>query len=99
MIVPALMAMQADVGRQIAAARRALSRPRRNRVVGAANLVGVVGITGLFTATLGAQIMSGGLVIGLSGTGVAATIFVGGSGAILLCVYAISAIIMKRNMA
>ena len=56
-IVPALMAMQADVRNQITAMRRALARPRQAGFVGAVTLLGALGVAALFVATIGGHIL------------------------------------------
>lgn len=98
MIVPALMAMQADLGRQVKAAQRAMAKPRRNGLVGIASAISFVGIVGLFAATLGAKMLTGSPLIGFGGEGIAAIAveFVGGAALLLLVVYVCAVLFRLR---
>lgn len=61
LVVPALVAMQADVHRQIQAARRALRLRARGRGVGVIALLSALATLAAFAATLGAAIVTGAL--------------------------------------
>ncbi len=61
LVVPALMAMQMDVSRQIGAMKHALRLPRQGRAVSVAVLVTGLALAGLFAATLGSVMATGGL--------------------------------------
>lgn len=100
LLVPALVAVQADVARALGAARRALTRgARAGRGAGAVTRAAAAGILGLFAATLGAVIATGALPgpvrallppgAGAGGPVVAAGLFLAGSAAILILAYAI----------
>jgi multidrug efflux pump subunit AcrB len=84
LIVPALVAAQADIGRQIRALRRML-RLRHRGTRGAALAVGLtsVALAALFAATLGWALVTGGLPGNLLGDGAAmlkaAGLFVAGA--------------------
>ena len=99
MIVPALMAIQADVGKQVVAARRALYQPRKTGLVGVMTAIGALGIAGLFAATLGAQIVLGDALFGPGQGGVAmsAATFMLGSAALLTAVFAVAGLIRLRR--
>lgn len=98
MMVPALMAMQADVAKQTTAAKRALGRMGRSKLVGVASGLGALGIMGLFAATLGAQAVTGApmLVIGgATGLVAAAGVFLAGVAALLTTLYVVFGIAMR----
>ena len=59
LLVPALLAMQQDFGRQFRALRRAIGMPRRGAVVGVATVGVALGIAALFATTLGAVMVQG----------------------------------------
>ena len=61
MIVPALMAMQQDVARQVGALRRALRMPAQGRAVSAAAVVAGLGVAAILVGTLGWTMATGGL--------------------------------------
>ena len=65
LVVPALMAMQHDLGRQFAALRKALRMRRGGRRVGVATGLAGAAIAGLFAVTLGAVIVQGALPLHL----------------------------------
>ena len=99
MIVPALMAMQSDLGHQITSARRALAHPRRHGAVGIATVSGVVGVAGLFVVTLGAQIVQGAPLVhfGPSGLVGSAVMFLAGSGGLLFATYlCVGALLLRK---
>jgi predicted RND superfamily exporter protein len=100
MIVPSLLAVQQDIGRQFDALRRALGNPRRGRGVSVMALASLVAIVALFAATLGHVVLAGGIwpplaqVLPMEEVGRAAALglFLVGSLAILILVYALGAV-------
>ncbi|WP_458792156.1 efflux RND transporter permease subunit [Yoonia sp. MH D7] len=98
MIVPALMAMQADVNQQISAVRRALSHPQKSGFVGGATVFGALGIAALFAATIGAQIIQGAPMFTLGETDITMTAltFLVGVAGLLLITFAVGAV-MRLN--
>ena len=98
MMVPALMAMQADVAKQTKAVWRAMTRVRRSGLVGYASVFGVLGIVGLFAATIGAQGLSGAPLVSVNGTtGLfgTAVVFMGATVVLLAWLYAMFALLMR----
>ncbi|MGI1662866.1 efflux RND transporter permease subunit [Palleronia sp. KMU-117] len=98
LVVPALLAVQQDIRTRTAAARRALSAPRRGGIAGMA-AGGLAGLTALwFAATLGAQIVTGApvrpvaalLPSGASGAGAAFALFAGGAFVLTVLVWALA---------
>jgi len=59
LVVPAVLAMQQDIGRQFSAMGRGLQIARRTGRVGVLSWVGVVGTVAWFALTLGSAILSG----------------------------------------
>jgi len=99
-IVPALMAMQADVAKQVAAVRRAMGAPRKSNLVGAATTLGALSVTGLFAATIGGQIVTGApLIAAIPADGIiqVAAVFIAAVGAMLIMLYAIFGIAMRMS--
>jgi len=106
-VVPALMAMQADVGAQVASFKRAwrgLSRGRGPRLPFAAAVVLVLAV---FAMTLGSVMFNGGLptlVLGLPMAAVLAplqmgfVLFLVGSACVLVAVYALSALVLALQL-
>ena len=106
-VVPALMAMQADVGAQVASFKRAwrgLSRGRGPRLPFAAAVVLVLAV---FAMTLGSVMFNGGLptlVLGLPMAAVLAplqmgfVLFLVGSACALVAVYALSALVLALQL-
>ena len=106
-VVPALMAMQADVGAQVASFKRAwrgLSRGRGPRLPFAAAVVLVLAV---FAMTLGSVMFNGGLptlVLGLPMAAVLAplqmgfVLFLVGSACVLVAVYARSALVLALQL-
>ncbi len=97
-VVPALLAMQTDVARQVAAARRALRvQPLAVRLPA---VLAVLASAGLFAAILAPLLITGtawaplasALPMLAGGFAPAVTVFIGGVGVLLLAIYAISAI-------
>ncbi|AJE48991.1 efflux RND transporter permease subunit [Celeribacter indicus] len=98
-LIPAILVIQLDVGRQVAAMRRALGRPRRLGRVGQI-LVAAAGFTLLwFIATLGQVMLRGALPALFGGGGVwtALGIFVLGLLVFFVAVYGIAALVMARG--
>jgi len=104
LIVPALMAMQQDLGRQFAALRKAL-RPRRDGwQVSVATIAAGLGIAGLFAATLGSVILEGALPgfvqgilperFGEGSVGLAFLLFIIGAAVLALASYLIAVLIL-----
>jgi hypothetical protein len=97
-VVPALMAMQADIAKQTHAARRALVRVRRSGLVGGATALGAIGIVALFAVTLGAQIITGAPMVsvaGLAGVSGAVGLFLIGVAGLLLGLYVVFGVAMR----
>ncbi len=61
LLVPALLAMQQDFGRQFAALRRAMHAGRRGAMVWMTTAAVALGIAALFAATLGAVLVQGAM--------------------------------------
>lgn len=102
-IVPSLMAMQRDVGVQIASAKRGLKSPARGIAI--PTWVASLGTAGLF-GTIVAPVMltgtpmpalAGMLPILNAGVGAALGVFFGATLVLLLIVYAISAVFVSRG--
>lgn len=102
MLVPAILAMQLDVARQMAALRRAVRHPRRTRLVGSAILAAGAFAVLWFALTLGQVMVFGALspLMGAGGIGAALALFLGG-----LCVgfalfyVGVAAVMMRRHKA
>lgn len=61
LVVPALLTIQQDVGKQFRATKRALRMQKRGRIVGALTGLSVIAGAGVFAATLGSVIYRGNL--------------------------------------
>jgi len=59
LVVPAILAMQQDFGKQLRATRRAMAMSRRGRLVSGATVLGALGAVVAFAATLGSVIVTG----------------------------------------
>ena len=104
LVVPALLAMQQDVGRQIAAARRALGVPQRARGLKALVALSGLALVGVFALTIGYSIATGAvsplvlaILPGLAEAPVMLTalaLFLGIAGVLLITVYAVAATVM-----
>jgi predicted RND superfamily exporter protein len=96
LVVPALLAAQGDVGRQLAAARLALRAGRRGRAVAVPALVYVGLMLALLAATLGWQIATGQMAGPLAGLGegraMALAVFVAGSAILALVLWLLAAL-------
>ncbi|TCP44496.1 efflux RND transporter permease subunit [Rhodovulum marinum] len=109
LVVPALLAMQQDVGRQVRALRHGLRARGRARGVAMASMAGAAGLAALFAVTLGAVLATGVLpgplravVPGLaeaSAISAALVLFVLGAAVLLLASYGLAAFLMRRNAA
>jgi hypothetical protein len=100
LVVPALLAMQQDLSRQLGALRRALRMRRGGRTVGFATLLAGVPVAALFALTLGWVILTGALPAPLMAylpagwTGalpdpvLALAVFLAGSAALVLTIFA-----------
>jgi len=90
LVVPSLMAMQADFARQIQAARRALRSPKRAMFLPAA--MGTIAALLLFGFTLGPAMVSGEGSFGSAfGT------FALGLAVVLLAIYVVAALLGRRK--
>ena len=108
LVVPALMAIQKDIGHQLSGFRHALQLRRRAWPASAAAVLAVLAVSGLFVATLGWVILSGALPPAVverlpMGSAVAAdaaapalalALFAGGTAVLILAIYLISATLM-----
>ncbi len=96
LVVPALLAIGHDLGRNIRAARRSLHVPGLRTAAGSV----VVGATLWFAATLGAVIMNGALPETLGGsqsTGFALVLFIVGVATLTILVWSLSALNLARR--
>jgi len=59
LVVPAILAMQQDFGKQLRATRRAMAMSRRGRLVSGATVLGALGAVVAFAATIGSVIVTG----------------------------------------
>ena len=96
LVVPALVAMQEDIARQLRALKR-VGRMRHRGARAAALTVGVAAVllAALFAATLGAVVLTGALPLGLlpdGGPVVATGLFAAGAAIIVLGVWVVAAI-------
>ncbi len=93
LVVPALIAMQQDIGKQMTALRRALGAGRRGYGIGALSITAALAVAAVFAATLGSAILTGALPgmlpapVGLPLMPLSFGLFVAGSAAILLAVF------------
>ncbi|MCP3970580.1 MAG: efflux RND transporter permease subunit [Rhodobacteraceae bacterium] len=97
LVVPALMAMQMDIGGQFAALRRALRLRRGGRFVIVPVVLSGVAAMGLFAATLGWVIIDGNLLLplqallpGMEPLKAALGLFGAGAAVLVLAVYLVS---------
>jgi multidrug efflux pump subunit AcrB len=103
LVVPALMAMQHDAARLAASVRRAGGQMTKSGPVGVATAVAAAGAAAVFAATLGAALVMGGLPGPLAalapgdGPGAAFLLFVAGTGAVVLAVWAVAALLIGRR--
>ena len=106
-VVPALMAMQADVGAQVASFKRALRGLLRGRGPRLPFALALVAVLGVFAVTLGWVMLSGSLPVVLLGMPLAAVLaplqmgfllFLAGSAAVLFAVYALSALVLALQL-
>jgi multidrug efflux pump subunit AcrB len=103
LVVPAILAMQQDVGHQVRALRRGLRAGGRAREL-SLSLAGLVALAALaFAATLGAQIVTGRMAgpLGALGEGsaMALAVFLGIVGALCLVAWGIAAGLSARRRA
>lgn len=106
-VVPALMAMQADVGAQVASFKRALRGLLRGRGPRLPFALALVAVLGVFAVTLGWVMLSGSLPVVLLGMPLAAVLaplqmgfllFLAGSAVVLFAVYALSALVLALQL-
>ncbi|MEM7721077.1 MAG: efflux RND transporter permease subunit [Pseudomonadota bacterium] len=92
LVVPAIMAMQQDVGKRVRAVKRAFRSAGRRPGLALALSMGVAGvaIAGVFAVTLGAYVMTGEMAFGLAGLGDGMSVALGAflAGTALICVQA-----------
>jgi len=103
LVVPALLAAQQDVAKQIAALRRGLRALGRAPGVAVATGVAALLVAALFAASLGAVAVTGGLPAGVTAAmpftvpdrplGLAFGIFVLGTAAVLLTIYLLATLV------
>jgi multidrug efflux pump subunit AcrB len=94
LLVPALLAIGHDLGRNVRAARRAVAAGARAPGMALAIGVAALGMAGVFAVTLGPVILGGTLPEALGGgasRALALGLFVAGSGAIALIVWLVAA--------
>lgn len=101
MMVPAIVAMQLDVGRAIASTRRTLSHPRRVGAAGAATVAAGLATIAWLMATVGAVVLSGSMPEVLGGGTMARAVGVFSVGIMIAyaTIYAVSAGVMSRRRA
>lgn len=101
MMVPAIVAMQLDVGRAIASTRRTLSHPRRVGAAGAATVAAGLATIAWLMATVGAVVLSGTMPEVLGGGTMARAVGVFSVGIMIAyaTIYAVSAGVMSRRRA
>lgn len=95
LVVPALLAMQADVATHVTAARRALRLPRRGRPVAAATGLGSMAAVAIFAVTVVPYVTTGDALPALAealpfaagGIGSAFATFLGALGVVLVLLY------------
>jgi len=105
LIVPALLAMQLDVARQIGALRRVFGLPARARGVGVYVGATALALAGLFAVTIGAAVMRGALpaplvklvpaLAPLPAQLAGFVLFVTGAAVLLMLIYGIGAIMFR----
>jgi len=106
MVVPALLAMQHDIGRLFRSMRRAVRGLSKSGPVGIATGVAAAGATAVFAVTLGSVLVTGGLPAPLSDAlpvetvtpGMAFGMFVAGAAAVVVLVWAVSALLIGRRL-
>ncbi len=106
MVVPALLAMQHDVGRLVRSMRRAVSGLAKSGPVGVATGAAAAGTLAVFALTLGSVLVTGGLPGPLAGVlppeavtpGSAFALFVAGAAAVVFVVWAVSAALIGRRL-
>jgi multidrug efflux pump subunit AcrB len=102
MLVPAILAMQLDVARQMAALRRAVRHPRRAGLVGSAILAAGAFAALWFALTLGQVMVFGALspLLGGGGIGAALALFLGGLCVSFALLYVgIAGLMLRRHKA
>ncbi len=101
LVVPAVMAMQQDLAKQVTALRRALRGFGRAPIMAGLVAAVAVGLSGLFAATLGAFIMTGQMAGPLANIGSSASIafgvFVAGAAGLCALVWIMAALMHGLN--
>lgn len=100
LVVPALLAIQQDAGRQLRASRRALRA--RGRGIGRATQGAAVALAVVFAATIGVVLVTGDLPGGLAAEGgaamaVALGLFLAGAVIVLVLAYAATVLDLRRT--
>ncbi len=104
LLVPALMAMQQDVARQIGTLKRALRHPRRVGLAGLWVGLAALAVAGVFAATLGWEIAFGTLPaplgallpgIGEATLGLALGLFLAGVAGLIALFYLVGALLLR----
>ncbi len=99
LVVPALMAVQHDIGRQVHGLRRALAAGDGARGVVRITQAVLAVLAVLFAATLGAVIVTGDLpgplAVGGDALEMAVTLFIAGAAVVTLVVYAVAALLLR----
>jgi len=94
LVVPSIIAMQQDIGRQVLALRRALTTAARAPVMLAGVAVAGLAVAALFAATIGAVLVSGAIYAPLAGAlpaavaGMSGAFMVFAAGAAIICLAA-----------
>ena len=103
-VVPALLAMQADVGAQVGSFKRALRGLMRGRGPSLPFGAAIISVTGLFVGTLGWVIVSGRLPSPLENVSfgpphiTALALFLASSASVLFSLYVLSALVLNFRM-
>ncbi|MEM6727659.1 MAG: efflux RND transporter permease subunit, partial [Pseudomonadota bacterium] len=98
LVVPAILAMQQDVGVQLRALRRGLAMGRRAPQMAMTATVSIALIAAAFVVTMGWNLATGGMLpvvaelVGADGAGVALGLFLAASAAITLVIWALSSL-------
>ncbi|MEL7301051.1 MAG: efflux RND transporter permease subunit [Pseudomonadota bacterium] len=104
LVVPAILAMQQDVGQQVTALRRALRSGRRAPEAGLTTVLATAAIAGIFALTLGWTLFSGAMhpvvpaLVPMSGIAGALGAFVLGSLVVVIAAYTLAglAVLARR---
>jgi predicted RND superfamily exporter protein len=102
LVVPAILAMQQDIAKQVAALRRGFGLGARQPVVAVGLAVLGVAMAGLFAATLGSALLTGTMVgplsgLGSGGVGAAFGLFVAGAAVLSLLGWVVAVTLHLRH--